>query len=105
VIALTFACGFVIEAVAVFWTHFAERGRAWRAAAFSVLQAAALLCLTDCKTWPLRLAFVAGYALGSVLAVRVKERFKRPPMEVIVRARPEALKLVHPEALKSMEVA
>lgn len=78
-IPLTFLCGFVIEAVAVFWTHYAERGRAWRAAGFSVLQASALLCLTDCTTWPLRVAFVAGYALGSIVAVKVKERFKRDP--------------------------
>ena len=80
-IALTFLCGFVIEAVAVFWTHYAERGRGTRASLCSVAQAAALLCLTDCTTWPLRVAFVCGYALGSVVAVRVKERLKRvePP--------------------------
>lgn len=75
-IALTLLCGFVIEAVAVFWTHYAERGRGTRAALCSVLQASALLCLTDCRTWPLRVAFVAGYALGSIVAVRVKEMFK-----------------------------
>lgn len=80
-IALTFLCGFVIEAVAVFWTHYAERGRGTRAALFSVLQASALLCLTDCTTWPLRVAFVAGYALGSVVAVRVKERLKNAPLK------------------------
>lgn len=79
-IALTFFCGFVIEAVAVFWTHYAERGRGTPAALCSVLQASALLCLADCSTWPLRAAFVVGYALGSVVAVRVKERFKRAPL-------------------------
>ena len=78
-IALTFLCGFVIEAVAVFWTHYAERGRGAPAALCSVAQASALLCLTDCTTWPPRAAFVAGYALGSIVAVRVKERFKRAP--------------------------
>jgi hypothetical protein len=103
-IALTFLCGFVIEAVAVFWTHYAERGRGTRAALFSVLQASALLCLTDCTTWPLRVAFVAGYALGSVVAVRVKERFKRGPgpigYAVLASARNGGVNLVHPEALK-----
>jgi hypothetical protein len=78
-IVLTFLCGLLIEAVAVFWVHFAERGRAWRAGAFSALQAAALLGLTECSTWPLRVAFVVGYALGSVVAVKFKERFKRAP--------------------------
>lgn len=104
-IALTFLCGFVIEAVAVFWTHFSERGRAWQAALFSVLQASALLSLSVCNTWPLRAAFVFGYALGSVVAVKVKERIKWNTMEVTVRARPHAVKLVHPEAFKNMEVA
>ena len=39
-IALTFLCGFAIEAVAVYWVHFAERGHAWRAGAFSASGAA-----------------------------------------------------------------
>lgn len=102
---LTFFCGFVIEAVAVFWTHYAERGRGTRAALCSIAQASALLCLADCSTWPLRAAFVVGYALGSVVAVRVKERFKRAPFTVkeyavLTSARKGGVNLVHPEALK-----
>jgi hypothetical protein len=72
--AFAFVSGFVIEAVAVFWVHYSERGRKWSAGAMSALQATALFygAHSDSSA-KIAACFIVGYALGSVCAVTAKE--------------------------------
>jgi hypothetical protein len=78
--AFAFVSGFVIEAVAVFWVHYSERGRKWSAGAMSALQATALFygAHSDSSA-KIAACFIAGYALGSVAAVSLKSAQRRAP--------------------------
>ena len=71
---LEFVSGFVIETTSVFWTHYSERGRALHAAAFSALQALTLVfgVGASVESWHRAVFFVAGYALGSYVAIKFK---------------------------------
>jgi hypothetical protein len=74
----TLGAGLFLEGTAVFWTHYSERGNAAVAALFSGVQAIALVfgvgeSVQNSKHAPF---FVLGYAGGSYLAIKIKDRFK-----------------------------
>jgi hypothetical protein len=73
---LVFLGGFALESISVFWVHTAQKNLKWRASGFSALQACALLSITECTNWPQRIAFVAGYTLGSAAAIQAKQMWK-----------------------------
>jgi len=75
----TFAAGIFLEGTAVFWTHYSERGKAAIAALFSDVQALALVFGVDESVHAPTLApfFIAGYARGSYIAIKIKAHFGR----------------------------
>ncbi len=77
--ALTLCCGAVYECACVFWVHYSEGNRAWRAVAFSML--AALVTVIGIEQSIRRaafvLAYVLGYGVGTYLAISIKARWLR----------------------------
>lgn len=74
--ALTFASGFTVECVSVFWVHFSERGRPLATALCSMAIGTAQVfgIGESVRDWHFGPAFVAGYGCGTAAAVWLKGR-------------------------------
>ena len=73
-LAVAFFAGLFVEAAAVFWTHFSERGRAFLAALCSAAMAVSVVLGVERSIRSVSSAclFVVGHALGSFIAVKIK---------------------------------
>ena len=73
---LVLLCGFTYDALGVFWVHFSERGRAGETAACSMVQGAVLVTgiFETVRDFRMAAFLVAGYGLGTFVAVTVKKR-------------------------------
>jgi hypothetical protein len=78
-LALTFFCGAAYELGCVFWVHYSESDRPAPAVAWSCFNAlVTVVGLGEALLRPVFIAvYVAGFGIGTWIAIRIKRRMKR----------------------------